>query len=87
MPQFRKKPIEVEAFRFTGEFDEDVMNMIHLALARYLGESASGRPAVLEIATLEGTMTAMPGDWIVRGTKGEFYPVKPDIFEATYEPV
>lgn len=39
------------------------------------------------IATLEGIMTANPGDWIITGVKGEQYPCKPDIFEATYEPV
>jgi hypothetical protein len=38
------------------------------------------------IRTLEGGMTAPPGDWIIRGVQGEFYPCKPDIFEATYEP-
>ena len=37
------------------------------------------------IATLEGTMRAEPGDWIITGVKGERYPCKPDIFEATYE--
>lgn len=41
----------------------------------------------LTIPTLEGLMTAMPGDYIIRGIRGEFYPCKPDIFEATYEPV
>src|SRR5690606_3184601 len=41
----------------------------------------------LTIPTLEGTMIANPGDWIIKGIKGEFYPCKPDIFEATYEPV
>jgi hypothetical protein len=39
----------------------------------------------LEIHTLEGDMRADVGDWIVRGVKGEFYPCKPDIFEATYD--
>lgn len=39
------------------------------------------------IPTLEGTMTANPGDWIIWGVKGEFYPCKPDIFAATYEEV
>jgi len=39
------------------------------------------------IPTLEGDMLASEGDWIVRGVKGELYPVKPDIFEATYTPV
>lgn len=38
------------------------------------------------ISTLEGTMTASNGDWIIRGVKGELYPCKPDIFAATYEP-
>lgn len=41
----------------------------------------------LIIHTLEGDMTAMPGDWIITGIKGEQYPCKPDIFEATYEMV
>lgn len=40
-----------------------------------------------QIHTLEGVMTAEIGDWIIRGVKGEFYPCKPDIFEATYEPL
>lgn len=40
-----------------------------------------------KIYTLEGTMTASPGDWIVKGVNGEVYPVKPDIFEKTYEKV
>ena len=51
-----------------------------------------GRPVdfdghVIAIDTLEGEMHADPGDWIIRGVQGEFYPCKPDIFEATYEPV
>ncbi len=41
----------------------------------------------LDIDTLEGTLHAQPGDWIITGIKGERYPCKPDIFEATYEPV
>lgn len=39
------------------------------------------------VPTLEGEMIARPGDWIIRGVKGEFYPCKPDIFAATYEAV
>jgi len=41
----------------------------------------------LKIFTLEGSLTASVGDWIIKGVKGEFYPCKPDIFEATYEEV
>ncbi|MEE7714225.1 hypothetical protein V3J85_23230 [Bacillus sp. 5001] len=40
----------------------------------------------ISIPTLEGVMTADEGDWIIRGVQGEFYPCKPDIFAATYEP-
>ena len=43
-------------------------------------------PIVCSIETLEGTMTAIASDWIIKGVKGEFYPCKPDIFAATYEP-
>jgi len=43
--------------------------------------------AEVRIRTLEGEMTASPGDYIITGIKGEAYPCKPDIFEATYEPV
>lgn len=39
-----------------------------------------------DIMTLEGVMTAQPGDWIVKGVKGELYPVRSDIFAETYEP-
>ena len=39
------------------------------------------------IDTLEGGHTVCPGDWVIKGVAGEFYPCKPDIFEATYEPV
>ena len=39
------------------------------------------------IRTLEGDMVVMPGDYIIRGVKGELYPCKPDVFEATYESV
>jgi hypothetical protein len=41
----------------------------------------------VKIETLEGTMIASPGDWIVKGIHGEKYPVKPDIFQKTYEPL
>ena len=41
----------------------------------------------MEIETLEGTMKADKGDWIIKGVKGELYPCKPDVFEMTYEKV
>ena len=41
----------------------------------------------MDIETLEGTMHANIGDWIITGVNGEQYPCKPDIFSKTYEPV
>lgn len=38
-----------------------------------------------EVDTLEGTMRGNPGDYLIQGVKGEYYPCKPDIFEETYE--
>lgn len=51
------------------------------------GVSIDPRDGRLIISTLEGLHWAGPGDWIIRGVQGEFYPIKPDIFEATYEQV
>lgn len=45
------------------------------------------RSGYVSILTLEGRMRAECGDWIIKGVKGEFYPCKPDIFEATYDAI
>ncbi len=86
MTQYRKKPIVIDAFQFDGSYESVACVIAVTSAARWFGEGHSGRPPCVEIQTLEGTMTAMPGDWIIRGVKGEFYPCKPDIFAATYEP-
>lgn len=78
MGRYIKKPIEVEAIRFTGNNQEEVEAFLATAEADWDGES-------WYIHTLEGDMRADVGDWIIKGVKGEFYPCKPDIFEATYE--
>ncbi|MFG3509689.1 hypothetical protein ACGF5F_29775 [Streptomyces sp. NPDC047821] len=78
MPKYRKRPVEIEAIQFTGNFSE---------LEKFVGGDAEFRGGQLVIATLEGAMHASPNDWIIRGVEGEFYPCKPDIFEATYEAV
>lgn len=96
MPHYRKKPVVVEAWPFDGSFESYAEVAKHVASMtgddrhaphgwRWFAEALGGRPACMEIATLEGVMTAMPGDMIIRGVKGEFYPCKPDIFAATYE--
>ena len=79
---FRKKPVEVEAFCWNGETLHERPKWLQGADVLY-----DGHQGVLLIDTLEGTMTAQLGDWIIRGVKNELYPCKPDIFAATYEPV
>lgn len=78
--KFRKKPVVVEAFQFrAGEQDG------RLCADQIAGNVRYPEDGTMLIRTLEGVMTAQPGDWIIRGVKGELYPCKPDIFEATYE--
>lgn len=88
--RYRKKPVEVEAFQWSGETGEIV---VPEWFAEYVETQCSpiaqnkfGESVVL-IETLEGIMTAEPGDYIIKGVKGELYPCKPDIFHMTYEPV
>lgn len=88
--RYRKKPVVIEAMRFYA--DELVMaGVAHWCGGRINSESKpSDRTDVaywIDIPTLEGVMRAVPGDYIIKGVQGEFYPCKPDIFEATYERV
>ncbi len=83
MKKYRKKPVVIEAVQFDGSTEsgrqiDDWSN----GCTRHLGVCNE-----ITINTLEGEMRGKKGDWIIKGIKGEFYPCKPDIFEATYEPV
>lgn len=80
MAQYRKKPVIIEAIQLTeGNID---------SLIKFCGDKIKSHPLTgVVIETLEGNMLASKGDYIIKGIKGEFYPCKPDIFEATYEPV
>jgi len=81
MAKYRKKPVVIEAFRYrAGEQDSS------LAADVIRGDVRYPEDGTMLIRTLEGEMCAQPGDWIIRGVKGELYPCKPDIFAATYEP-
>jgi hypothetical protein len=83
MAQYRKKPVVIEAVRLTNDtFDAPHPNDEHIPGVVY-----DPNMKCAFIKTLEGTMRADIGDWIIRGVKGELYPCKPDIFEATYEAV
>ena len=85
MSKFRKKPVIIEAQELTKDNAED--------LAKWCGAKgfwtnhSNNDEVFINIETLEGTITAKEGDFIVKGIKGEFYPCKPDIFEKTYEAV
>ena len=81
MARFRKRPVEIEAFRLPlgGPMPDWLTEAVESGKVRDHGGGA-------KIDTLEGLLTATPGDWIIRGVKGELYPCKPDIFAATYEP-
>lgn len=83
MPQFRKKPVVIEAEKFVYGQDGPsyVINLLQKTPVNYRFEDES-----LFIETLEGEMKASSGDYIIRGVNGECYPCKPDIFEKTYEP-
>jgi hypothetical protein len=82
LKMYRKKPVVVEAvqwksdnFREIEEFMKDSDRDLRM------------HGATIFIRTLEGTHAALPGDFIIKGVHGEFYPCKPDIFEETYEEV
>jgi hypothetical protein len=96
MPMFRKKPVVIEAVQlswknwsavcdFLGDIvSKDNPGMNYDTCSDPCGEQS---PFIaLTIPTLEGNHLAMHGDFIIKGVKGEFYPCKPDIFAATYEP-
>jgi hypothetical protein len=80
MPKFRKKPVVIEAFRYWVDDRPD-----------WFTEKVNVNEIIThkthcDIHTLEGVMRGDAGDYIIQGVKGEVYPCKPDIFEATYEP-
>jgi hypothetical protein len=90
--KFRKKPVVIEAIQLRWDTWTKICNFIDvgkLTDGKPEGFNPGGKSDVigLKIPTLEGLMVANEGDWIIKGIKGEFYPCKPDIFEATYEPV
>lgn len=90
MARYRKRPVEVDAIQWTGENIVDVMGFMHPQQPVHVNNLSHMRftnaDDLVGIETLEGLMVANKGDWIIRGVQGEFYPCKPDIFAATYEP-
>lgn len=76
--KFRKKTVEIEAIQWNRTNIEEVCN--------FYSDAVVMENCVI-VKTLEGDMRASVGDYIIKGVKGEFYPCKPDIFEATYDKV
>jgi hypothetical protein len=85
--QFKKKPVVIEAIQFTGSNQFDVLAFCRPNLSPDALNGAQVMKLPVIITTIEGDMKASPGDWIIKGVKGEFYPCKPDIFAATYDAV
>ena len=88
--KFRKKPVVIEAEQYNGPESvttDAAPHPFHGWLDWHVIGEGLGLKKAPFIETLEGRMRVSPGDWIIRGVKGELYPCKPDIFDATYEPV
>ncbi|MCA9427919.1 MAG: hypothetical protein KC994_22760 [Candidatus Omnitrophica bacterium] len=75
--KYRKIPVEVDAFPWRFGCD----------MPPWAKEKLTEEEDLVHIGTLEGVMTATPGDFIIRGVAGEVYSCKPEIFEMTYEPI
>lgn len=91
MTRYRKKPVVIEAWRWTGEVTEELKGIVTKPpfVFSYKSKSLNCNEVVLELTveTLDGTMIISAGDYIIRGVNGEYYPCNPDIFEKTYEKV
>jgi len=85
MAKYRKKPVVIDAWKFEAALDNPKPAWLIRAFSRSDVAYAGVSNTELAIKTLEGTMTASYGDFIILGVKGEIYPCKSDIFEATYE--
>lgn len=83
MAKYRKMPVVIEAIQWDGRSLSKAIEFCGRGNLDITGKY----PGELKIKTLEGTMNASIGDYIIRGVQGEIYPCKPDIFEQTYESV
>lgn len=95
MKKYRKRPVVIEATQWQKHGDHSAVRKTSYAeVATLLGTSGCSREkpywiwsSMGVIETLEGPFVVIPGDWIIKGVKGEIYPCKPDIFHLTYEEV
>jgi hypothetical protein len=88
MAKYRKKPVVIDAVQWNGTVTDELRALFgDRAVVVKDGPTGPTAPKLLAIRTLEGTMDAEVGDWVIKGVAGELYPCKPHIFAATYEPV
>jgi hypothetical protein len=87
MAKYRKKPVVIEAFQWLGDNWNEIADFCYEKRSEIYKMPGGYKAERLLIHTLEGDMMADIGDYIIKGIRGEFYPCKPDIFEATYERV
>ena len=91
MAKYRKKPVVIDAVQFNGEMTPELKSFLDNANYTLdfmsVGLTTTKSIPVLKINTLEGVMDAIPGDFIIKGVNGEYYPCKPYIFKQTYEKV
>jgi len=87
MSKFRKKPVVIEAFRYTGDlYTNGEFNCPNWAIEAYKNKTfVTHGQGDLYIKTLEGEMLVIVGDYVIQGVNGELYPCKPDIFKKTYD--
>jgi hypothetical protein len=94
LAKYRKKPVVIEAVRWSGDNTTEIMLFVGSKLkvstpphGMELDTIVPNDGYSIVIPTLEGDMTAIRNDYIIKGVKGEFYPCKPDIFLMTYDEV
>ena len=85
--KYIKKPLVIEAVQWMGHNSDEVLEFTNITNFGALPTEVRFDGVVLQVNTLEGIMAATPGDYIIRGIEGEYYPCKPEIFEKTYDEV
>jgi hypothetical protein len=90
MPKYRKRPIDLEAFKLSADGFPDLMHVPPELFPRWFVAAAFERSVIMhpervDISTLEGVMRADLGDYVIQGVHGEIYPCKPEIFTQLYD--
>lgn len=86
--KYISKPVEIRAIQWTGSNIGDLKDFLGIRfIDLFMWANDEYGPGYFKIKTLEGWMLASPGDYIIKGLLGEFYPCKPDVFNMKYRKV